>query len=44
MSSKVTNANMLAVTDSIKTMRERAKARKFTQTAELQVALKDYDP
>jgi len=41
MSSKITNALVLeCITD----MREKSKARKFTQTVELQVALKDYDP
>jgi large subunit ribosomal protein L10Ae len=39
--SKITNALVL---DCIKSMREKAKTRKFTQTVELQVALKDYDP
>jgi len=32
------------VLDCIKEMREGSKARKFTQTVELQVSLKDYDP
>jgi ribosomal protein L1 len=41
MSSKITNALVL---DCIKTMREGAKKRKFTQTVELQVGIKDYDP
>jgi ribosomal protein L1 len=39
--SKITNALVL---ESIKDMREGSKVRKFTQTVELQVALKDYDP
>merc|ERR1719387_555382 len=39
--SKITNALVL---DCIKEMREKTKARKFKQTVELQVALKDYDP
>merc|ERR1740130_2448368 len=39
--SKITNALVL---ESIKEMREGSKARKFTQTVELQIALKDYDP
>ena len=39
--SKITNALVL---DCIKEMREGSKARKFTQTVELQIALKDYDP
>jgi large subunit ribosomal protein L10Ae len=41
MTSKITNAQVL---ESIKEMREKTKARKFTQTVELQVSLKDYDP
>lgn len=43
MSSKITNAGVL---ENIKEMREAAKLnpRKFTQTVELQVSLKDYDP
>jgi len=41
MSSKITNQLVL---DCIKQMREKAKERKFKQTVELQVALKDYDP
>ena len=41
MSSKITNAWVL---ECIKEMREKSKARKFTQTVDLQVALKDYDP
>jgi len=41
MSSKITNALVL---DCIKRMRAGAKKRGFTQTVELQVALKDYDP
>lgn len=39
--SKITNALVL---DCIKEMREKTKERKFQQTVELQVALKDYDP
>jgi len=39
--SRITNAGVL---EAIKEMREGSKARKFTQTIELQVALKDYDP
>lgn len=41
MTSKITNAQVL---ECIKEMREKSKARKFTQTVEIQVALKDYDP
>lgn len=41
MTSKITNAEVL---ECITSMREGSKARKFTQTVELQVALKDYDP
>ena len=43
MASKITNAGVL---EYIAELREKAKAkpRKFTQTVELQVALKDYDP
>merc|ERR1711971_1262800 len=41
MSSKITNAH---VTQCIKEMRAGSKARKFTQTVELQISLKDYDP
>ena len=41
MSSKITNALVL---ECITAMREKTKERKFTQTVELQVALKDYDP
>ena len=41
MSSKITNADVLAA---VEKLRENMKARKFTQTIELQVALKDYDP
>jgi ribosomal protein L1 len=41
MSSKITNQLVL---DCIKQMREKTKERKFKQTVELQVALKDYDP
>ena len=41
MTSKITNALVLeAITD----MRKGAKERKFKQTVELQVSLKDYDP
>lgn len=39
--SKITNALVL---ECIKEMREKTKERKFKQTVELQVALKDYDP
>ena len=41
MTSKITNSEVL---ECIKEMREKSKARKFAQTVELQVALKDYDP
>ena len=41
MSSKITNALVLKC---ISDMREKSKARKFTQTVELQIGLKDYDP
>jgi len=41
MTSKVTNAWML---ECINKMREGSKERKFLQTVELQVSLKDYDP
>ena len=41
MSSKITNSEVLAF---IAKMRENTKERKFTQTVELQVGLKDYDP
>jgi len=41
MSSKITNAEVLR---QIAEMRKGSKARKFQQTVELQVALKDYDP
>jgi ribosomal protein L1 len=41
MSSKINNALVL---NCIKEMRENSKARKFKQTVELQVSLKDYDP
>ena len=41
MSSKITNQWVL---DCIKKMRAGSKARKFVQTVELQVGLKDYDP
>jgi len=39
--SKITNALVL---ECIKEMKEGSKARKFMQTVELQIALKDYDP
>lgn len=39
--SKVTDRELL---ECITKMREKTKARKFTQTVELQVSLKDYDP
>ena len=39
--SKITNQLVL---ECIKSMREKTKERKFVQTVELQVALKDYDP
>lgn len=39
--SKITNALVL---DCIAEMKEKSKERKFKQTVELQVALKDYDP
>lgn len=41
MASKISNALVL---ECLKEMKEKSKARKFTQTVELQVALKDYDP
>jgi large subunit ribosomal protein L10Ae len=41
MSSKITNALVLGC---IKEMRDKSKARKFQQTVELQIGLKDYDP
>ena len=41
MSSKITNKEVL---EHIASMRAATKARKFQQTVELQVALKDYDP
>merc|ERR1712224_28822 len=41
MSSKISNQLVL---ECIKDMREKTKERKFKQTVELQVALKDYDP
>jgi ribosomal protein L1 len=41
MASKINNALVLQC---VKEMREKSKARKFQQTVELQVALKDYDP
>jgi large subunit ribosomal protein L10Ae len=39
--SKITNAHVL---ECITEMRAATKARKFTQTVELQISLKDYDP
>ena len=41
MTAKINNAMVL---EAIKEMREGTKARKFTQTVELQIGLKDYDP
>ena len=41
MTSKVSNAYML---ECIAKMREQTKERKFRQTVELQISLKDYDP
>ena len=41
MSSKLTNAMVL---EGVQNLRTAMKERKFTQTIELQVALKDYDP
>merc|ERR1719235_1022429 len=41
MSSKITNAHTL---ECIKTMKDKTKERKFKQTVELQVGIKDYDP
>lgn len=41
MASKISNA---LVVECLKEMKEKSKARKFTQTVELQIALKDYDP
>merc|ERR1719273_1671047 len=41
MSAKINNAGVAAA---IKEMREGTKAGKFTQTVELQIGLKDYDP
>jgi len=41
MTTKVSNT---LIKECITEMREASKARKFTQTVELQVALKDYDP
>jgi ribosomal protein L1 len=42
MSSKITSQNVI---DAIKEMREsKTKERKFVETVELQIALKDYDP
>jgi large subunit ribosomal protein L10Ae len=36
--------NKALIADALKTMRENTKPRKFTQSVELQLALKDYDP
>ena len=41
MSSKITNA---AILEGIAALRKQVKERKFTETIELQVSLKDYDP
>ena len=41
MSAKINNAQ---VAEAIKELREKMKARKFTETIELQIGLKDYDP
>jgi len=41
MSSKITNAGVL---EGVQALRKEMKARKFRETIELQVALKDYDP
>merc|ERR1712113_232977 len=41
MSSKITNTHTL---DCIKIMKDKTKERKFKQTVELQVGIKDYDP
>jgi large subunit ribosomal protein L10Ae len=41
MSAKI---NKALLNDAVKSMRESSKARKFTQSVELQLALKDYDP
>ena len=41
MSSKITNAGVL---EGVQNLRKEMKARKFRETIELQVALKDYDP
>jgi len=41
MASKITNAQVL---ECIKELKENSKERKFLQTVELQVSLKDYDP
>lgn len=41
MASKITNAGIL---ENITEMRAKASVRKFKQTVELQVSLKDYDP
>merc|ERR1719389_558487 len=39
--SKITNQHVL---EQLKVMREKTKERKFQQTVELQIGLKDYDP
>jgi large subunit ribosomal protein L10Ae len=39
--SKITNAQTL---EGIKEMKDKTKERKFKQTVELQVGIKDYDP
>jgi large subunit ribosomal protein L10Ae len=36
--------NKALIADALKSMRENSKPRKFTQSVELQLALKDYDP
>ena len=41
MTAKVNNAMVL---EAIKEMRQASKARKFTQSVEIQLGLKDYDP
>jgi large subunit ribosomal protein L10Ae len=41
MSSKITNAMVL---EAVQEMRAASKVRKFVETVELQIALKDYDP
>ena len=41
MATKITNEHMR---ECIKEMKEGSKDRKFLQTVELQVSLKDYDP